>query len=564
MKKILFIIGLLFSFNVKAANITASVNKSIIPQGDLFILTLTADDNINEKPDFSVLDTDYNVYSTSVSRSSYVINAKTSSTTKWQTMLAAKKEGKQTIPSIKVGKDFSNEIEIEVLPEGTEGVASADTEPSYSIRTEIEDKKMPYVQEMINYNVIISDIGGLQGSEPVFDNSDEWIIKKLGQPDVVSGYINGKNVREIIFKYALFAQKSGKLVIPAVRFDGYTLSNNAGGIFAGNMLGLNIGFPSNIGFNMPINLVSPAKNIEVLPVPTGYKGQWWLPAKDVELKANYTDNTEFIEGEAFSREIELKVVGVTDTQLPEIRFENAEHLKQYPQKRTVFGELVNGEPVAIQKVVNVYIPQTVGEIVLPAIKVEWFNVQKQKLEVAEIQPQKIMVKPNPNMKTILSEKENNNQKNISENIQSVDERKIRLEHVISFGVVFFIFGMLLGYHIFRCRYNKNIKPQCEQRKYPDFIIKKAYAKDYRALRDALISWGIAFYYNNNITTLNDVAKASNSADFAKQIDILVAKLYNPNDDQNWNADAFVESYKKIMKKKEHTKKNTTPLPKLYE
>lgn len=564
MKKILFIIVLLFSFDVDAANIKASVNKNIIPQGDLFVLTLTADENIKEKPDFSILNSNYNVYSTSVSYSSYVVNSKTSSTTKWQIMLAAKNEGKQKIPSIQVGKDFSNEIEIEVLPEGSEGSVSVDKEPSYSIRTEIKDKKTPYVQEMIIYDVILTDIGGLQGSEPVFDSSDEWIIKKLGQPDVVSKYVNGKNVRELIFKYALFAQKSGNLMIPAVRFDGYTLSDNGGGIFAGNMFSLNIGFPSKFGFEVPVNLFAPAKNIEILPVPTGYKGKWWLPAQNVEIKAEFTDNSEFVEGEAFSREIELRAVGVTDTQLPEINFENAKDLKQYPQKSTVYAELVNGEPVAVQKVVNVYIPQTSGEITLPAIKLEWFNVNKQQIEVAEIKAQKIVVKPNPYTKNILTESANDETSRLPIQSTTHGGQFFSLVQIMFMALLVFVLGMLLGYHIFKCRQNKELKPQCEQRKYPDFITKKAYSEDFRALRDALISWGIAFYSDINITTLNDIAKASNDVNFAKQIDILIAKLYNPQDSQIWDAKMFVDSYKQIAKKKKLSNKKETPLPKLYE
>ena len=82
MRKLVFIISLLFSLDAVAANIKATVNRNIIPQGEVFILTLTADENINENPDFSVLKSDYSVYSTSVSHSSYIVNAKASSTTK--------------------------------------------------------------------------------------------------------------------------------------------------------------------------------------------------------------------------------------------------------------------------------------------------------------------------------------------------------------------------------------------------------------------------------------------------------------------------------------------------
>ena len=104
----------------------------------------------------------------------------------------------------------------------------------------IDEYREWYLQEQIPYNVVITDIGGLQGGEPVFDSSSDWIIKSLGTPDVVSKNVNGQNVREIIFKYVLFAQKSGKLKIPAVRFNGYALSNDGGGIFINNAFNFNL------------------------------------------------------------------------------------------------------------------------------------------------------------------------------------------------------------------------------------------------------------------------------------------------------------------------------------
>lgn len=565
MRKLIFIIGLLFGCNAEAANIEATVNKNIVPQGEVFVLTLTADESLNERPDFSVLNSDYNVYSTSVSHSSYVVNSKTSSTTKWQTIMSAKKEGKQKIPAIKVGKYYSNEVDIEILPQGAKHDDVSDNNPTYAMRTEIKGTKTPYVQEMITYDVIITDIGGLQGSEPIFDNSDEWIIKKIGQPDVISKYINGKNVREIVFHYALFAQKSGKVSIPAVRFNGYTISDSGGGIFSDHsMFSLNIGFPSKFGFEVPVNLFAPAKQIEILPVPTGYQGKWWLPAKNVEIKAKFSNDAEFVEGEAFSREVELTVVGVVDSQLPDINFENSPDVKQYPQKSMAVGELINGEPVAVKKVTNVYIPQKSGEIILPAIKVEWFNVDKQKIEVSEVKSEKIMVKPNAYLKKVSAENENKEQQTASEQIHVGASNTLSLAQIVSLMIGVFAFGMLLGYHIFRCRMNKNAKPQCEQRKYPDFIIKKAYEDDFRALRDALISWAIGFYPNQNITTLKDVAAASGDDIFSEQIDLLIAKLYDPNNTQVWNAKTFVENYKKICKNNKKKNKNDSPLPKLYE
>ena len=109
------------------------------------------------------------------------------------------------------------------------------------MKAEIANKNNTfYVQQQIPYNVTITDVGALQGGEPVFDASDNFIIKSLGQPDVVSKYINGQSAREITFKFVLFALKSGKMKIPPVRFNGYTISSGGAGIFSDSIFNINI------------------------------------------------------------------------------------------------------------------------------------------------------------------------------------------------------------------------------------------------------------------------------------------------------------------------------------
>ena len=561
-RAVLFL-SLLFAVNVNAANITATVNRNIVAADEVFMLTISADENTNNKPDLSVLTPDYNVYSTSSSKSTYVVNGNTTSTTKWQIGLSANKVGKQKIPAIKVGKDVSNEVEIEIKPAGTvtdNGVIN--DKPEYKIKTEFNDKKSYYVQEQIPFNVIITDVGGLQGSEPVFDGGDDWIVKSLGQPDVISKYEDGKAVREIIFKYVLFAQKSGRLSIPAVRFNGYTISNSGGGIFSSNVLSFNIGIPTGFGFEVPVNLIAPKKQIDIKPVPNDYGKNWWLPAQDVKLMAEYVDTPKFMEGETFSREITLTVNGLIDTQLPEISFIDSEYIKQYPQKSTSYNELIKGELVAVKKVTNIYIPEKSGEITLPEISVSWFDVETLKIKKAIIPAAKIFVEKNPILENVAQNKLNLDEQANKSDVSYADNSDKLLTLVQLVFLVFAVLtvGILIGYYIFKCKKLRDVKPQCEVRVYPDFIIQKAYENDFRALRNAIISWAVGFYPQKEINTLKDVAKAADDECFTEQINIIVDKLYNSKDEKTFNPKVFAESYKKITKKSKNKENKRSPLP----
>ena len=282
------------------------------------------------------------------------------------------------------------------------------------------------------------------------------------------------------------------------------------------------------------------------------------------VSADFIDKPEFVEGEAFSREIVLKAVGVIDTQLPEFDFQDTESLKQYPQRSTNSTELIDGEPVAIKKTVNVYIPEKSGEVMLPAIEVEWFNIKTLKPETAQVPEVTIFVKKNPNITTIGKEPELQTTENTeNENVKD-DKQMLTLTQLVSLLIAVLLLGMLLGYQVFKCRKFKGEKPHCETRAYPDFIVKKAYENDFRGLRDALISWATGFYPQKNITTLKDVATAVEDEKFSEQIDIIIDKLYNPKDEKSFNAKIFADLYNKIVKKAKKTDKRKIPLPKLYQ
>ena len=78
MKKYIFYTLLMLFLTIKSAvaSIVAEVSNNVQPLGQAFTLTLTADENISASPDLSVLNRNFKVYSTSVSRQNYIINGK--------------------------------------------------------------------------------------------------------------------------------------------------------------------------------------------------------------------------------------------------------------------------------------------------------------------------------------------------------------------------------------------------------------------------------------------------------------------------------------------------------
>lgn len=568
MKKYIFYTLLMLFLTLKSAvaSIVAEVSNNVQPLGQAFTLTLTADENISASPDLSVLNRNFKVYSTSVSRQNYIINGKSSASTVWQIGLIALNSGEQEIPAIKVGNESSNPLKITVTDGIVEdsAVKKASVKNGYKLQAEpVNQNEKYYVQQQINYDVVLTDNGSIVSGNPQFvtDNSD-WIILSLGNPQITNiKSQSGTALRQITFKYALFPQKSGTLRIPEVWFEGYAgnKDNSLSNLLNQDIFNLAINTPSLFGFETPVSLKADSQTINILPVPAGYSGKWWLPAKQVELSAEWIgEKPEFKAGEAVSRLITLKASGVTENQLPEINFKPAEGIKQYPEQPSRQGKISGQMPMAEQTVVNVYVPDKAGKLVLPEISVDWYNTATQQVEKAVIPAEEISVAASGI---------------VAKNIKKPTSELLPLEKpvpesqsipVYVYVVIAFAGGLILGFVLFKCRFTRVIKPQCETRTYPDFLIKKAYASDFRGLRDGLISWATGFYPEKPINNLKDVADAADDEKFTALTEVILAKLYNPQDETLWNPKDFNTALKRIIKQKKQKKSKDNTLPPLYE
>lgn len=568
MKKYIFYTLLMLFLTLKSAvaSIVAEVSNNVQPLGQAFTLTLTADENISASPDLSVLNHNFKVYSTSVSRQNYIINGKSSASTVWQIGLIALNSGEQEIPAIKVGNESSNPLKITVTDGIVEDSAVKKTpvKNGYKLQAEpVNQNEKYYVQQQINYDVVLTDNGSIVSGNPQFvtDNSD-WIILSLGNPQITNiKSQSGTALRQITFKYALFPQKSGTLRIPEVWFEGYAgnKDNSLNNLLNQDIFNLAINTPSLFGFETPVSLKADSQTINILPVPADYSGKWWLPAKQVELSAEWIgEKPEFKAGEAVSRLITLKASGVTENQLPEINFKPAEGIKQYPEQPSRQGKISGQMPMAEQTVVNVYVPDKAGKLVLPEISVDWYNTATQQVEKAVIPAEEISVAASGI---------------VAKNIKKPTSELLPLEKpvpesqsipVYVYVVIAFAGGLILGFVLFKCRFTRVIKPQCETRAYPDFLIKKAYASDFRGLRDGLISWATGFYPEKPINNLKDVADAADDEKFTALTEVILAKLYNPQDETLWNPKDFNTALKRIIKQKKQKKSKDNTLPPLYE
>lgn len=583
------LLGVAFIGAAWAQTFNAAVNRTEVPQGETFVLTLElADSSDSGNPDLSVLDKDFIVYSVGNAFSYNYINGVASKSRQWQIALMPKNSGKITVPSIKLGNLETQPITLNVIPASAAATeASAGTggyqapqqmnRPKFSMTAEIGNPN-PYVQQQVDYTLKIYDTGGLQGDMPQFieDGSNNWIIRSLGEPTVGSKIVNGRSLREITFRYALFPQKSGVLPTPEVRFNGYYLTRSRGmndpfdDLFGGN-LG-SIGFVDMFATRNPVLLTAKPEKVNVQPIPSDNNGNWWLPAQQVALFAEWEPRQPvFKVGEAVNRTIYLKAVGVAESQLPELNLASVSGLKQYPDKAVASSGIENGQVVAVKKISNVYIPNRAGKMTIPEIAVDWFNVRTNRMEKAVLPAMNIEVLPGAAVETAPAPQPETRPESPSRVLEDVaNETENLVERSIPQGLPYlpyiiaaaaFLLGIVVSWMLFGMR-NKSRNAD-DIKDFDRYIVRAAKSKDYRALRDGLISWARDRWNDSKITNLKDVAKAVGNKEFAAQLDGLAVSLYAPEGGE-FKTEAFLKAFEKVRKAKVKSRTgDAQPLPKLY-
>ena len=577
LKKFIFTLVFFICFNANATDFTASVNRNPVPEGETVVLTLDYNDKTSETPDFSTLEKDFTIVSVSQSFRSNYINGQMSNSQQWTLVLIPATQGEITIPSIYLGKDKTSPIHLKVVAANSSNITPAQSGPKYAISGAV-DNKNPYVQQQINYQLTILDSGGLQGSEPyIISNDNEWIVKNLGKPKISNKIENGKKYREIQFNYALFPQKSGRLSLPRFKFDGFYLTKSSraavdpfADIFGQDLMLGGWGLSGMFATRNPVVLTTPAEDIEVKPIPLSNQGKWWLPAENVTLSASFEGGIQSLKtGDAITRTIILTATGVIDKQLPELNFSETEGLKQYPEKPQVESFIKGDKIVVISKINVVYIPTKPGEVKIPEISVEWFNVKTEKTEKTILPAESINVLLGNDAEQLSPPKiENvsvNINREINKNTTSAEEEisSFSVFDIIIWLIVAFVSGIFISWILFRL--GKNQADKIEDKSLASLdkdVVDAAKAKNLRLLRDAIILWASKQYAPFKVTNLQDVISLTGDVNFAKQLQELNVALYGQSA-SDWNETDFIKTFNLMKKVKSKGHKPQKILPDLY-
>ena len=564
----LLLFSVLTGATAQAANITVTTSRNPVALDDSFHLIYEADSSVDDGPDFSPVYQNFDILSSSQSTNMRSINGNWSLKKTWDLTVIAKDIGKFTIAPIKFGKDLSPAIQISIVNSSSPNSVAPDGQSTIPAKIFLEssiDKKSGWVQSQFVYTIRLLrtvDIANASLSEPESSDTDA-IIKKISE-DNYQTTRNGIQYEVFERSYAIFPQKSGTVRINPITFEGRINAQQPRSIFDQFRMSGQIK-----------RLRSKAVELNVKPAPDAVKLQDWLPASNVRLIEEWSDDINNITaGEPVTRTITIAAEGLSAVQLPDLQFENIKDLKQYPDKSVSEDKQTATGVTGLKQIKVALIPGNTGSYTLPEIRLQWWNTKTNKKEVATLAPVIITatgsaITPTSNIQANVPVALDNALPTENKNPAAVTTI-INHEPYWKWLALFFAIAWLITLlalikksKINRSRpINKSDKPLQSVKSAASMVEKQAKNDNAEETKLALITWSRIFYNNKDISNLSQIADYC-SADLKQAIRLLNESLYS-TEKISWQGNELLTAFKKEKKlKNKLADKHASALKPLY-
>jgi len=545
--KSLFKLLLLFSLlaatiNSFAANINVLVDRNPVRLNESFHIVFETG-GTGGNPDFSPLETDFDILNQSQNSQINIINGQQRSTKKWVLTVMAKRTGHLVIPSIDFGQERTAPSSVTVQ----EVQQSGQAESNLFLEVEVEPKN-PYVQSQVIYTVrllFVIDLKNASLTDPKFKDG-EGIVEKLGEDVQYKTQRDGKYFMVFERKYAIFPQESGDLIIEPVRIEAVILEAQV----------------SKGRRSQAYVKRSRSKSIalKVKPIPDSFKGKVWLPAKHLKLQENLSE-THFKAGEPATRTLTLLAEGLTAGQLPELSHFSqnslSKALKQYPDKAKLDEQKTSQGIISSREEKVAIIPSEGGSYTLPAIDVPWWNTKTHQIEIASLPARMIDVQPadvqpadnvvSPQTSAPLVKRDN------VDKVESSDPIKVPAEAVTNYGKwlnLILALGWLGTIIAWWLTNRRDTTPKPQNTPNDKTAIKKlkqaCQGNNLKGAKEALIIWAKVHWQTPNnlkeINSLGEIFQRCGDKPLQTEIQILNRLLYSQKT-ENWQGSRLWDVFK---------------------
>ncbi|MDX1524703.1 MAG: BatD family protein [Pseudidiomarina maritima] len=350
--------------------VIASVDRNPVLAGQLFNLTVTVNDDIDQD-EINVEQqlNQFRIVNSRSSRSTRVINGDMSRTTTFVFSLQAPQQvGTVTIPALSVGDVSSQPIELTLLA-SDQADALSESQPAF-IRTSVESTQV-YVQQQFKLVSRLYLAANLHSGNLIAPELTDAEITQFGQDQENYEIIDGKRYQVYQRTYLITPQRSGQFTLNGPMFEGLISKDSGRSIF------------SSMSTTEPVTASAEPIELLVQPIPSSWQGDW-LPADLVTLtlETDIDPAQQLQQGQPLTLTLRTTAMGVSPDQLPALQLPDIAGVSIYPETPQLSQAVRNGNLIAQRSQTIAIIPRQGGTLELPSFRLPWFNTRTQQQQVA--------------------------------------------------------------------------------------------------------------------------------------------------------------------------------------
>ena len=224
------------------------------------------------------------------------------------------------------------------------------------------DSSSAYVHQNLVMTIEVISRVNLKTVAVELQETDAVIFRQLG--DATASTRTRQGQREIVntLYYQLTPLRSGNIELEPVRVSGIMDAGPAGQAY-----------DANAGDGLSLSVSAPIAGL-----------QPWLPLHELVLSASLSNDERIGEGEPITLTVVQRAVGMSGTQLPSLEDQlQAPGHRLYREKSDYDGSVTRqGELVGTRTDRYTLVPLQGNEVDIPAIRVDWWNVDRQRRETA--------------------------------------------------------------------------------------------------------------------------------------------------------------------------------------
>ena len=364
-----------------AVEITLRVLPDPPPLNESFTLVFEADGSLDDEPDFTPLEKDFEILQRNQQTALELRNARQRRTTTWRLTVLPKHGPPLVVPAIPFGTQ-------QTAPRQLAMAAALVAPPDEGLFLEAEATPTnPYVQQEVLYTLRLwrrYEISNASLSEPAF--SGDAVTKVLTEDRRYTQTRNGQRYEVVERRFMVYPQASGMLTIKPAMVTAQVVKRG-------------LSLFENFAQAMSTRRISAnAITLQVRPVPATFPGKRWLPARSLSLsEAWQPGGREANVGEPITRTLSLVAEGLTAGQLPPLELAPPKDWKIYLERPQNDDQQQDGsfQGTMVQKAALV--ATRAGAATLPAIEIPWWNTTRDQLEFARLDSAALNALPVPDL-----------------------------------------------------------------------------------------------------------------------------------------------------------------------